>query len=107
MAVLFNAKGEWDAYQSNGQGIGVNVTHQDGDGAISGFARHASGTGSLTGRVTDNAIWFVVTWPFGNAKGRYTGTRGFDGRVSGTTADLNHPESVASWWSAHKFPDLG
>ncbi|MFD6973519.1 hypothetical protein [Streptomyces sp. NPDC059949] len=56
----------------------------------------------LEGSVDGNNIYFVVGWNHGPV-GRYTGVRGPDGRLSGTTVDLTNPSSQASWYTQRTF----
>ncbi|WP_374775469.1 hypothetical protein OG756_24100 [Streptomyces sp. NBC_01310] len=55
-----------------------------------------------TDRPGRNNIYFVVGWNHGPV-GRYTGVRGPDGRLSGTTVDLTNPSSQASWYTQRSF----
>ncbi|MEV6579674.1 hypothetical protein AB0M92_16125 [Streptomyces sp. NPDC051582] len=99
---FFNAGGAWTIYQSNAT-VQVNLT-QDGNGNLFGTTSSGNTVGTLESgaKVTGNDIYFVVQWNHG-PRGRYTGTRGADGRLSGLTVDLNNPSSQASWRSDRTF----
>lgn len=47
-------------------------------------------------------IYFTVGWNHGPV-GRYTGVRGPDHRLSGTTFDLTNPSSQATWFTDRTF----
>ncbi|MFI1767691.1 hypothetical protein ACH41H_37390 [Streptomyces sp. NPDC020800] len=97
----FYAGGVWDIYQSNAF-LTVNLT-QDGSGNLYGSAVQGDIVGTLlNGAVNGQNIYFTISWSNG-AVGRYTGVRGTDGRLSGTTFDLNNPSSQATWVTARTF----
>ncbi|MGP3688046.1 hypothetical protein ACTVZO_25700 [Streptomyces sp. IBSNAI002] len=101
-APAFNAGGIWTIYQSNAT-VTVNLT-QDGNGYLFGTVTSGNTSGTLEsgGRVDGEKIYFVVSWNHG-PRGRYTGERGPDRRLSGTTYDLNNPNSQATWRSERTF----
>ncbi|MER6386118.1 hypothetical protein ACWDBD_47550 [Streptomyces sp. NPDC001118] len=97
----FYAGGVWDIYQSNAF-LTVNLT-QDGGGNLYGSAVQGDMVGTLlNGAVDGQNIYFTISWSNG-AVGRYTGVRGADGRLSGTTFDLNNPASQATWVTSRTF----
>ncbi|MET9604213.1 hypothetical protein ABZZ17_04000 [Streptomyces sp. NPDC006512] len=97
----FNAGGVWDIYQTNAT-VRVNLS-QDGGGNLYGTVSSGSTVGTLDGgAVNGNDIHFTVRWSHGPV-GRYTGTRGADGRLSGLTVDLTNPGSQATWYTRRTF----
>lgn len=100
-APAFNAGGVWTLYQTNAT-VQVNLT-QDGNGHLFGTVSSGSTVGTLeSGAVDGNNISFTVRWNHGPV-GRYTGVRGADGRLSGTTYDLTNPSSHANWSTLRTF----
>ncbi|MER5935639.1 hypothetical protein [Streptomyces sp. NPDC002054] len=84
----FNAGGVYDIYQSNAT-VRVDFS-QDASGRLYGSVRSGNTVGNLReGSVDGQQIYFVIAWSHGPV-GRYTGTRGPDGRLSGTTYDLTN-----------------
>ncbi len=53
-------------------------------------------TGEAKGNIQGNVLSFVIAWSSG-AKGDYKGEIDIYGNVAGTTVDVQHPESTASW----------
>ncbi|WP_310725556.1 hypothetical protein [Streptomyces sp. N2A] len=102
-AADFNVGGFWTIYQSNSANATLSVT-QDAQGNLTGTARTGSSTtGSIEqGFVDGTSIYFVIAWSDG-ARGRYIGSRGSDGRLSGVTTDLAHPTSQATWYTTWTF----
>ncbi|WP_441249410.1 hypothetical protein [Kitasatospora sp. McL0602] len=102
-AAGFYAGGVWDLYQSNGSNARVNLS-QDGNGHLYGSATSGDMVGTLQdGALVDGEhIYFTITWNNGPV-GRYTGVRGADGRLSGTTVDLSDPSSQATWFTQRTF----
>ncbi|WP_051700556.1 hypothetical protein [Streptomyces sp. NRRL F-4474] len=100
-APAFNAGGVWYLFQSNAT-VRVDLT-QDGAGRLFGTVSSGNTVGTLReGSVDGNNIYFVVAWNHGPV-GRYTGVRGPDGRLSGTTFDLTNPSSQATWRTDRTF----
>ncbi|SEC62295.1 hypothetical protein SAMN05428945_3404 [Streptomyces sp. 2224.1] len=98
----FNVGGIWTIYQSNSSNATLSVT-QDAQGRLTGIARSGSTTtGTIEGFVDGTYLSFVISWSDG-AKGRYIGSRGSDGRLSGVTTDLTHPTSQATWYTTWSF----
>ncbi|MFE1899404.1 hypothetical protein, partial [Streptomyces yangpuensis] len=90
-APAFNAGGVWYLFQTNAT-VRVDLT-QDGAGRLFGTVSSGNTVGTLReGSVDGNNIYFIVGWNHGPV-GRYTGVRGPDGRLSGTTFDLTNPSS--------------
>ncbi|SNS47004.1 hypothetical protein [Actinomadura mexicana] len=101
-APAFNASGIYTIFQSRGGNPQVNVT-QDGSGRLFGSAVSGSTVGTIeTGLVDGFTISFNIGWSNG-ARGRYVGSLGADRRLSGTTFDLNHPSSQATWSTTRTF----
>lgn len=97
----FYAGGVWDIYQSNAF-LTVRLT-QDDNGNLYGSAVQGDMVGTLlNGAVDGQNIYFTISWSNG-AVGRYTGVRGTDGRLSGTTFDLNNPSNQATWVTSRTF----
>ncbi|MFJ2592141.1 hypothetical protein [Streptomyces erythrochromogenes] len=100
-APAFHAGGVWYLFQSNAT-VRVDLT-QDGAGRLFGTVSSGNTVGTLReGSVDGNNIYFVVGWNHGPV-GRYTGVRGPDGRLSGTTFDLTNPSSQATWRTDRTF----
>ncbi|MFE9633807.1 hypothetical protein [Streptomyces sp. NPDC006463] len=100
-APAFNAAGVWYLFQTNAT-VRVDLT-QDASGRLFGTVSSGNTVGTLReGSVDGNNIYFTVGWNHGPV-GRYTGVRGPDGRLSGTTVDLNNPSSQASWFTERRF----
>ncbi|MEU8686615.1 hypothetical protein [Streptomyces sp. NPDC048611] len=99
----FNVGGFWTIYQSNSANATLAVT-QDAQGNLTGTARAGSSTtGTIEqGFVDGNFIYFVIAWSDGS-KGRYIGSRGSDGSLSGVSTDLTHPTSQATWYTTWTF----
>ncbi|MFC9882564.1 hypothetical protein ACFVJW_23705 [Streptomyces libani] len=102
-AADFNVGGFWTLYQSNSAHATLSVT-QDAQGNLSGTARTGSSTtGTIEqGFVDGSSLYFVIAWSDG-ARGRYIGSRGPDGRLSGVSTDLSHPTSQATWYTTWTF----
>jgi hypothetical protein len=94
---------EFRAVQSNGFSVVFKVRRdEEGRQRFTDADAIASDGTSTDGSIRDSQIEgdrFVVTveWEFGGV-GRYVGQRDLDGRLSGTTFDLNTPESQATWF---------
>ncbi|WP_328619982.1 hypothetical protein [Streptomyces sp. NBC_00354] len=100
-AAAFNASGVWTIFQTNAT-VRVDL-RQDAGGNLFGSTSSGNTVGTVQeGAVTGNDIYFVVQWNHG-PRGRYTGTRGADGRLSGLTVDLNNPSSQSTWRSDRTF----
>ncbi|WP_405836591.1 hypothetical protein OG528_05345 [Streptomyces platensis] len=101
-AAGFNVGGIWTLYQSNSANVTLSVT-QDGQGKLTGIARTGSATtGTIEGFVDGSYLYFVIAWSDGS-RGRYIGSRGADGRLSGVSTDLAHPSSQATWYTTWTF----
>lgn len=97
----FHAGGEYDIHQSNAT-VRVDFS-QDRDGRLYGSVRSGNTVGNVReGSVDGQQIYFVIAWSHGPV-GRYTGTRGPDGRLSGTTYDMTNPSSQATWRTERRF----
>ncbi|TQF02587.1 hypothetical protein E6W39_10335 [Kitasatospora acidiphila] len=97
----FNASGSWDIFQTNAT-VHVNI-RQDSDGSLYGSASSGNTVATLQdGAVDGENIHFTLAWSQGPL-GRYTGVRGADGRLSGTTVDLHNPSSQSSWFTQRTF----
>ncbi|MCJ0874323.1 hypothetical protein [Streptomyces sp. AP-93] len=97
----FNAGGVWYLYQTNAT-VRVDLT-QDSSGRLFGTVSSGNTVGTLRdGSVDGENIYFTVGWSHGPI-GRYTGVRGPDRRLSGTTFDLTNPSSHANWSTQRTF----
>ncbi|MEU6866807.1 hypothetical protein ABZ924_26700 [Streptomyces sp. NPDC046876] len=97
----FFAGGVWYIYQSNAT-VKVDLT-QDAAGHLYGTVTSGNTVGTLRdGAVDGQNIYFTIGWSHGPV-GRYTGVRGPDGRLSGTTFDLTNPSSQATWFTERSF----
>ncbi|MDT0457301.1 hypothetical protein RM550_16400 [Streptomyces sp. DSM 41527] len=99
----FNVGGIWTLYQSNAWNATLSVA-QDAQGNLSGIARTGSAsTGTIEqGFVDGSYISFVIAWNNGT-KGRYIGSRGTDGRLSGVTSQVGNPANQATWYTTWAF----
>ncbi len=99
----FDVTGEWVAHQSNGFDVTFHIRPTKGDFTkLDVEARSGGGFAQGTGKVSGNSFLATVDWEAGPV-GRYTGTFGGDGRLSGATFDLANPSSQATWFSQKKF----
>ncbi|MFD9374200.1 hypothetical protein ACFWBH_01450 [Streptomyces sp. NPDC059999] len=100
-APAYNAGGVWYLYQTNAT-VRVDLT-QDSSGRLFGSVSSGNTVGTLReGSVDGENIYFTVAWSHGPV-GRYTGVRGPDRRLSGTTFDLTNPSSHANWSTQRTF----
>ncbi|MEV4558426.1 hypothetical protein AB0K51_15755 [Kitasatospora sp. NPDC049285] len=91
----------WDVFQTNAT-VRVDIT-QDGNGNLFGTASSGSTVATpKDGAVDGDSIHFTLYWSHGPV-GRYTGNRGTDGRLSGTTVDLTNPGSQSTWFTERTF----
>ncbi|MEU3778447.1 hypothetical protein AB0F11_35655 [Streptomyces sp. NPDC032472] len=80
----------------------VDLT-QDAAGRLYGTVSSGNTVGTLQdGSVDGQNIYFTIGWSHGPV-GRYTGVRGPDGRLSGTTVDLTNPSSQATRFTERTF----
>jgi len=104
MAPVVNLAGRWQITQSNGSVVDVSMK-QEGD-RLSAFCTHSNGSVRSTdasGTVRGDSMILTITWDDGT-KGEYTGrletghfARINEGILKGTTRDLFHPTSTATW----------
>jgi hypothetical protein len=101
--VEYDVTGEWIAHQSNGLDVTFVIRPTDGDFTVLDVeASHSGDKAAGKGQVSGDSFLVTVDWERGPV-GRYTGTFGFDGRVSGATFDMANPSSQATWFSQQKF----
>jgi hypothetical protein len=99
---LFRADGNWQIRQSNGYAIWLSLT-QDSTGRLYGTASASNGPGTIySGQVDGYSITFVIGWTNGSL-GSYSGSLNSIRQLTGTTYDINHPWSSASWSSDRTF----
>jgi hypothetical protein len=83
--------------QSNGFVVRLDVKAADADGYFGGTAVYPDVSGVIaTGWVGNCDVVFEIDWKDGR-RGRYVGTLGTDGQWSGTSVDLDVPQSQARW----------
>jgi hypothetical protein len=99
-----NVSGQWQAIQSNGFIVNFNISQQQGASNFTGSASTTGLTGTGSGRVEGNRFIFTIDWNPGDSVGEYSGTFNLDGRITGISVDLTHPESHAFWHSSRTFP---
>ena len=104
---VFDVSGQWDAQQSNGAVASFDLRHRGTQGVIHGHASHSGGSvlGDGEGVIQGTAFHLVVRWNNGTM-GEYNGTFAINGRVSGVTFDLLHPQSQATWFSSRFFQEV-
>ncbi|MFC9299497.1 hypothetical protein ACFTWH_35935 [Streptomyces sp. NPDC057011] len=97
----YNAGGVWYLFQTNAT-VRVDL-RQDSEGNLYGTVSSGDTVGTLRdGYVEGESIYFTVGWSHGPV-GRYTGVRGPDHRLSGTTFDLTNPSSQSTWRTDRMF----
>ncbi|MEV6256726.1 hypothetical protein ACIHAX_19515 [Nocardia sp. NPDC051929] len=95
-----DVRGNWSLHQSNGFTVHVEVAGEDGDGTFNGKGNIHGQPGFIEftdTRATDDEITFQM------GDGRYVGRFDFQGRLTGTTFDLSHPHSHATWFADKLF----
>ena len=107
MGPFLQVGGSWDMVQSNGFRVAVTITQTDDQ--LSASATHSGGqveslVGS-TGTVTGPHFDLTINWNNGT-RGHYTAdlthgpfTPPPSGFLRGSTQDLDHPTSTATWES--------
>jgi hypothetical protein len=94
--------GQWRITQSNGFELMFDIV-QERDGTLRGSGEIIGGkVANGRGRLDGDQFTFTVDWNNNGKGGRYTGSFDGRGRLSGTTVDLDHPSSGATWF-AHGF----
>lgn len=95
----------WEAIQTNGARVVVDIDQIKSDGTFNLEASHSNGTvtGNGTGKLEPDRIQFVIGWK-NNTKGSYQGFFGPDNFLNGSTFDVNNPQNVAGWRSSRAFP---
>jgi hypothetical protein len=95
----YDVTGQWVAHQSNGFDVTFTIRPTDGDFTVLDVeASYSGGFAQGKGEVSGDSFWAEVDWEAGPV-GRYTGTFGSDGRLSGSTFDRTNPSSEATWSS--------
>lgn len=83
----YDVTGEWVAHQSNGFDVTFKIIPTDGDFTrLDVEARYSGGFAQGKGEVSGDSFWAEVDWEAGPV-GRYEGTFGPDGHLSGSTFD--------------------
>lgn len=93
-------RGNWDI-QQGGFLLHVQITDQFPDGRFDGRINvhgKAGFTAISEERVTGNEISFLM------GRGRYLGNFNFEGRLTGTTFDVERPGEQSDWVAEAKFP---
>ena len=95
----------WDAIQTNGARVTVDIDQIRPDGKFDLEASHSNGsvTGRGSGELRSDQIFFVIGWN-NNTRGSYQGFFAPDNFINGSTFDVNNPSSVAGWRSSRAFP---
>jgi hypothetical protein len=95
----------WEAIQTNGARVVVDIDTIRADGKFDLEASHSNGTvrGAGSGELRGDQIFFVINWN-NNTRGSYQGAFGPDNFLNGSSFDLNNPSSVAGWRSSRAFP---
>ena len=98
--------GKWVAHQDNGFDVTFDI--QQSGPQLKGSASHSNGTvtGQGEGLVVGDNFSYTVQWN-NRTRGRYTGTLGDDGRLSGETVDEQHAGSRAGWATDRTFSFVG
>jgi hypothetical protein len=104
MSVVMNIAGQWQIKQSNG--FTVDVSLEQKNDQLTAFCSHSGGkvrSKGASGVVQGDSMILTIPWDNGS-RGEYTGRleKGFftkvnEGILKGTTKDLDHPSSTASW----------
>jgi hypothetical protein len=104
MGPVVDLNGRWQIKQSNG--FTVDVTMHQHDDQLSAFCSHSNNSVRSThasGTVNGDSMILTITWDNGT-KGEYKGrlerghfTGANEGILKGSTRDLMHPGSTASW----------
>lgn len=92
-----NVSGIWHAVQSNGAVVRFQTT-QAGE-KLTGDASTSGMGGGVEGSVVGEDLFLIVSWHPGDSVGQYSGTFNPNGSLTGTTVDLTHPNSQATWFS--------
>jgi hypothetical protein len=88
--------------QSTGHRVELDLREASPPNNILGNAREADKVGAGEGIFRDDRFLFIVRWTHGPI-GEYHGTRGINGRISGTVVDLTNPQSQAVWFTDQEF----
>ena len=102
--------GELDMVQTNGSIVRAQMHRTDtgvqgdaryavkrDDGAFNGYNFYDVG-GSLDGTIDGDALDITIYWT-NQTTGVYTGKINAQGRITGTTYDAQHPQTIAAWHS--------
>ena len=95
-------QGSWEGTQANGFTVTFNV-FQNGEELTGSASTQGFKSDACTGKVTDNFFVFTVPWDPGDSKGEYSGTFNLEGRIVGTTVDLNDMSNISPWSSQRRF----
>ncbi|OJF79723.1 hypothetical protein [Nocardia seriolae] len=95
-----DVRGNWDLHQGNGFTLHMEIADEDGEGSFDGRV-NVHGKAGFTGLADTRATDDELTFQMGN--GRYTGRFDFQGRLTGVTFDVAHPQSQATWWADKLF----
>ena len=95
--------------QSNGWSVRFRVRTVEGQRTFTDADATGPDGETMDGDIEDSEIGsdsFVVTveWD-GGGKGRYVGRRELDGKLNGTTSDVNNPTSQATWFCDQFIPE--
>jgi hypothetical protein len=113
----WDVNGPLDMVQSNGsvvnatlqrtstgiQGDARYLVKRD-DGAFNGYNVYAVG-GSLDGTIDGESFDLTIYWT-NQTTGVYTGRINPQGRITGSTYDAQHPQTIANWYSGRTLTCL-
>lgn len=97
----WNLSGDWLLVQNNGAKATFSL--QQSGNVISGSGAYPGRTGKVTGSIQGDGFFFVVDWRHdwvtspSFETGQYTGTVDAQGRIAGSTFDMQNPTSRALW----------
>jgi hypothetical protein len=99
---MYDISGVWNATQSNGPVVQFHL-NQNGS-SFDGWAQYSDVRGDLqqSGELSDGEFHCVVFWENGPV-GDYQARFGMDGRLRGSTYDVNDPVNQALWHSQKQF----
>lgn len=114
----WDVSGPLDLVQTNGSTVTANLVQTDtglqgdarygydrDDGPFDGYSYYAVG-GSVDGTLNGDTLDFTIYWT-NQTTGVYTGRINSQGRVTGSTYDAQHPQTIANWHSGRTLKCQG
>jgi hypothetical protein len=99
----FNVQGAWTAIQDNNFNANFDIFPPRPDGSFIVRANQPSGVlGTGFGFVRDDQFVARIVWT-NNTEGAYNGIFDSEGRLIGSTFDVQHPSSFTGWHSNRTF----